>query len=222
VGELRARATQEGIARAALQRELHVSVTDAEAREYYTNHPADFEQPERARLCDILLLTINLATHTPLSVDQQQAKRKRIDELLKRARGGESFSNLAAQYSEDLNSKDNGGQLPPLSRDQMGLELAAAAFSLTNNQISDVIEMPFGYYIVKLLEKIPAKKLDFATVADDLQEALAQQKTARLAPAYLDKLKKASGVEILDPNLKALEAAVEAAASNSPAITPEK
>ena len=220
--ELHAKAFREATAIAALQRELNVSVTDAEAKEYYTNHPADFEEPEKVRFCDILLLTVTPTTHTPLSADQQQAKRKRMDELLKRARSGESFSNLAVQYSEDPNSKDNGGELPPLSRDQMSPALAGPIFSLTNNQISDVIEMPFGYYIVRLLEKIPAKKLDYATVADDLKEALIQQKVGRLAPDYLEKMRKASGVEILDPKLKALETAVEAAASNSPAITPEK
>ena len=229
IGDLRARATQEAIAQAALRRELNVSVTDADAREYYTNHPAAFEQPEKARLYDILLLTVNPDTGTPLSMDQQQAKRKRMDDLLKRVRGGGNFTNLAAQYSEDPNSKDDGGQLPPLSRDQMRPELAAAAFSLTNNQISDVIEMPFGYYIVKLVDKIPARKLAFTdpvpqsdtTVAENIKEFLTQQKIARLLPAYLDKLKKSAGVEILDPHLQALEAAVEAAASNAPAITPE-
>jgi len=105
----------------------------------------------------------------------------------------------------------------------MSPELAAAAFSLTNNQVSDAIEMPYGYYIVKLLDKIPAKKLDYATVADDLKDALKRQKITRLAPAYLEKVKKAAGVEILDPKLAAMEMAVEAAAaaaaSNSPATT---
>jgi parvulin-like peptidyl-prolyl isomerase len=222
VAELRARLTQDSVAGAAMRRELNVSTTDADAKTYYTNHPGDFEQPEKVRLCDILLLTVDPATHTPLATYQQQDKRKSMGELLKRARSGESFTNLAAQYSEDPNSKDNGGELPPLSRDQMSPELAATAFSLTNNQVSDVIEMSYGYCIVKLLDKIPAKKLDYASVADDLKEALTRQKAARLAPAYLDKLKKASGVEILDPDLKALEAAMEAAVSNSPAVTPEK
>ena len=205
-----------------LERELNISVTDAEAREYYTNHPADFEQPEKIRLCDILLLTVNPGTGAPLPADQQQAKRKKMDDLLKRARGGENFTNLAAQYSEDPASKDNNGELPPVSRDQMSPELAAAAFSLTNNQISDVIEASYGYYIVKLLDRIPAKKLDYATVADDLKDALKRQKIAARAPAYLEKMKKASGVEILDPKLEAMEMAVEAAMSNSPAMTPEK
>jgi parvulin-like peptidyl-prolyl isomerase len=205
-----------------LERELNISVTDAAAKEYYTNHPADFEQPDKIRLCDILLLTVNPGTGTPLPADQQQAKRKKIDELLKRARGGENFTNLAAQYSEDPASKDNNGELPPASRDQMSPELAAAAFSLTNNQISDVIEMSYGYYIIKLLDKVPAKKLDYATVADDLKDALKRQKITGQAPAYLEKLKKAAGVEILDPKLAAMEVAVEAAMSNSPAMTPEK
>ena len=96
-----------------LERELNISVTDAEAKEYYTNHPADFEQPEKVRLCDILLLTVDPGTGTPLPADQQQAKRKKMDELLKRARSGENFTNLAAQYSEDPASKDNNGELPP-------------------------------------------------------------------------------------------------------------
>ena len=213
-----------------LERELNVSVTDAEAKEYYTNHPADFEQPEKVRLYDILLLTVNPNTAAPLPLDQQQAKRKKMDDLLKRACSGENFTNLAAQYSEDLTSKDNNGELPPLSREQLGPELAAAAFSLTNNQVSDVIEMSSGYCVIKLLDKIPAKVLAFTdkiplsdmTVPDKIKEFLTQQKITRLAPPYLDKLKKASGVEILDPKLEAMEMAAEAALSNAPAMTPEK
>jgi parvulin-like peptidyl-prolyl isomerase len=203
-----------------LERELNISMTDAEARTYYTNHPADFEQPEKVRLCDMLLLTIDPDTRTPLPLEQQQAKRKKIEDLLKRARGGENFTNLAAQYSEDPVSKENSGLLPPVSRDQMSPELAAAAFSLTNNQVSDVVELSYGYCIVKLLEKIPAKILDYATVADDLKEALKRQKISRQAPTYLDKLKQSSGVEILNPRLKALVAEVEAATSNAPAMLP--
>ena len=80
--------------------------------------------------------------------------------------------------------------------------------------------MTYGYCIVKLLEKIPAKILDYATVADDLKEALKRQKISRQAPAYLEKLKQASGVEILNPRLKALVAEVDAATSNAPAMLP--
>jgi len=225
-GQTRSQWEKQNIEQAAipvvLERELNITATDAEAKTYYTNHPAEFEQPEKIRLCDILLLTVNPGTGAPLSADQQQAKRKKIDDLLKRARSGESFTNLAAQFSEDPASKDNNGELPPVSREQLSPELAATAFSLTNNQVSDVIEATYGYYIVKLLDRIPAKKLDYATVADDLKDALKRQKIAGQAPAYLAKLKKASAVEILDPKLETMEAAAEAAVSNAPAMTPAK
>ncbi|MGA3283629.1 MAG: peptidylprolyl isomerase [Verrucomicrobiota bacterium] len=225
-GQTRSQWDQQNIEQATIpfvfERELNINVTDAEAKEFYTNHPADFEQPEKVRLCDIMLLAVNPNTGTPLPTDQLQAKRQKMDDLLKRARSGENFTNLAAQYSEDPATKDNNGVLPPVSRDQMRPELAAAAFSLTNNQVSDVVEMAYGNYIIKLLDKIPAKKLDYATVADDVKDFLKQQKITRLAPPYLEKLKQASGVEILDAKLKAMEMAVEAALSNSPPMTPEK
>jgi parvulin-like peptidyl-prolyl isomerase len=223
VAELRSKLIRENTAQAVKIRELNVTVTDAETKQFYddTNHLANFEQPEMVRLCDILLLTVDPTTRAPLSADQQKAKRKRMDDLLKRARSGESFTNLAVQYSEDPGVKDNGGELPPVSRDQMSPELAAAAFSLTNNQISDIIELPYGYHIIKLLNKTPAKKIDYATVADKIKDFLAQQKTEKTAPAYLEKLGKAADVQILDADLKAAAAAA-AAAANAPVATPEK
>jgi len=236
-GQTRAQWEQQNIDQAAipivLKRELNVSVSDAEAEEYYTNHPADFEMAETVQLSDILLLTVNPNTGTPVSLEQQQAKRKKIDDLLKRARNGENFTNLAVQYSEDPVAKNNGGKTPPLSRDQMSPELAAAAFSLTNNQISDVIEMNFGYYIIKLLDKVPAKKLALTdktpasdlTVLDRIKEYLAQRKIDRQAPAYLKQMAQAYNVEILDPKLKSLELSVEAAQAadtNAPAVAPGK
>jgi parvulin-like peptidyl-prolyl isomerase len=218
VAELRSKIVQENIAQAVKLRELNVNITDADAKQFYddTNNLPNLEQPETVRVCDILVLTVDPNTRTPLSADQQKAKRKRIDDLLKRARGGESFTNLAVQYSEDPGVKEHRGQLPPISRDQMTPELAAAAFSLTNNQISDVIELPYGYHILKLIEKIPAKKVDYATVAPRIKDYLTQQRIDKLAPAYMEKLRKAADVQILDANLKA------AAAANAPAATADK
>jgi parvulin-like peptidyl-prolyl isomerase len=231
VAELRSKITQENTAQAVKIRELNVTVTDAEVKQFYDNptNLADFEQPEMVHVRHISSLTMDPVTHAPLSADQQQAKRKQIDDLLKRIRGGADFAALAKQYSEDPASKDNGGEMPPLSREQMGIELAAAAFSLTNNQVSDVITTTYGYDIIKLLDKTPAKKLALtdkvplgdATVASRIKDFLTQQKTEKLAPAYLEKLRKAADVQILDADLKAAAAAA-AAAANVPAATPEK
>jgi parvulin-like peptidyl-prolyl isomerase len=219
--ELTSKITQEATATAALTRELGITVSDADAHEFYTNHPADFEQPETVHVRHILLLTMDMATRAPLSADQIQAKREKIDGLLKRVKAGEDFATLAEQYSEDPSSKTKGGELPEFPRGAQGIppELESAAFSLnaTTNQISDVITLPdVGYDIIKLLDKTPAQKVDYAKVADKIKDFLVQQKTQKLAPAYLAGLSKAADVEILDADLKA----AAAAATNAPPETP--
>jgi parvulin-like peptidyl-prolyl isomerase len=219
MAELRSKVTQENTAQAVLTRELNVTVTDAEAKQFYDGHPADFEQPEMAHVRHILLMTMDPVTRAPLPADQQQAKHKQIDDLLKRIQGGADFAALAKQYSEDPGSKDNGGELPAFSRGQMVPEFEAAAFSLTNNQVSAVVTTTYGYHIIKLIDKTPAKKVGYVTVTARIKDFLTQQKTEKLAPAYLDKLKREAGVEILDADLKA---AAAAAAANAPTEMPEK
>lgn len=221
--ELRAKVTQEATATAVLTRELNIaSPSDSAVRDFYAAHPEDFELPETVHVRHILLMTMDPGTRAPLSDDQVKAKRKQIDDILKRARDGEDFAKLATQYSEDPGSKDNGGELPPFGHNgQMVPEFESAAFSLATNQISDVITTSYGYHIIKLLDKTPAKKLALTdkvplakvTVADKIKDYLTQQETDKRAPAYLDKLKKGANVEILDADLKAATAAADAEAA---------
>jgi peptidyl-prolyl cis-trans isomerase C len=216
--DLRAKAAQEAIAKQALKTALNVSVSDAEISSFYTGHPSDFEQPEKVHVRHLLLTTVDQATQAPLPADQVAAKRKQIDDLLRRARAGEDFATLARQYSEDPGSKDNGGEYT-FPRGQMVAEFETAAFALTNNQISDVVTTKFGYHIIKLLDRTPAKTLELTSVVDgvpvseSIKNYLLQQKIAKLEPDYLAKLKKTSDVEIVDAKLKADSDADEAAAA---------
>jgi parvulin-like peptidyl-prolyl isomerase len=228
--DLRSKVIQESTAQAVLTRELNVDVTEAEVKKFYEDHPADFEQPEMAHVRHILLMTMDPVTRTPLTADQQKAKQKQAADLLKQIRGGADFATLAKQYSEDPGSKDNGGEMPPFPRGQMVPEFEAAAFSLTNNQVSDIVTSTYGYHIIKMIDKTPAKKLALtdkvpsgdATIDSKVKELLMQQKADKIAPAYLDKLKQAADVQILDPDLKAAMDAAAAAAAAAPAAPPEQ
>lgn len=222
--ELRAKATQEAVAKSALKRELNINITDEEARNYYNQHPADFEQPELAHVQHILLMTIDLATRLPLTTNMVAAKRQQIDDLRKRILGGADFSLIAKEYSEDPGTKANGGELPEFSRGQMVPEFEATAFALTNNQVSDVVTSQFGFHLIKLLDKKPAKKIDFATADQDIKEGLGRLKIGKLAPAFVKKLRVDEQVEIVDPKLKSmdeqLQAAADAAAAAADADSP--
>jgi peptidyl-prolyl cis-trans isomerase C len=222
--ELRKKVTEEATATATLTRELGLTVTDAQVKAFYndTNHTADFEQPETVHVRHILLLTMNPTTRAPLSDIEKAAKKKQIEDILKQAKAGEDFAALATQYSEDPGSKDKGGELPPFSHGEMVPQFEAAAFSMKTNTISDVVTTDYGYHIIKLLDKIPAQTVPLADVSDKIKDFLMQQQTQKLAPAYLENLKKNADVEILDPDLKAAAAAAAAMAdnTNAPAAMP--
>ncbi len=84
-------------------------------------------------------------------------------------------------------------------------EFEAAAFSLATNQVSDIITTRFGYHIIKVLEKIPAKKIELDKALPNLKDGLTQQALQKQFPDYIAQLKKDAGVEILDEKLKAVE-----------------
>jgi parvulin-like peptidyl-prolyl isomerase len=208
--------TRQFTANAVMIRELNAAPTQAEIQKYYDDNPKASELPEEVHVRHILLLTIDPVTHAPLPEDQVKAKRKQIDDILKRARAGEDFAKLAKEYSEDTGTKEDGGELPPFARAKddpahaMVPEFEAAAFALTNNQISDVVTTQFGYHIIHLLDKTPAKKLALTdkvpsgegTLADGIKDFLTAQKLREQAPAYIEQLSRSPGVEILDPALK--------------------
>jgi len=102
----------------------------------------DFEVPEKVHVRHILLLTIDPATHAPLLDDQVKAKRKQMDDILKRLRAGED-SPRSPHKHEDPGTKDDGGELPPFARAQRQPRIRAgngcrslriAAFSLTTTR----------------------------------------------------------------------------------------
>ena len=213
--EVLAKWTESATAETVLKRELKVNVTDADAKKYYDDNPARFEEPEMVRASHILLMTTDPKTNTELTEDQKAAKRKQMEGLLKRARAGEDFAKLAKEYSEDPGSKDKGGEYK-FPRGQMVPEFEAAAFSLSTNQVSDIVTTRFGYHIIKLSEKIPAQKVEFDKAAADIKEGLTQQALQKQFPDYIAKLKKEAGVEILDEKLKALELPAAVGAAGRP------
>lgn len=202
-----------GTAETVVKRELKPTVTEDEAKKYYEDNTARFEEPEKVRAAHILLSTRDPATNAELPEDKKAAKRKQIDDLLKRARAGEDFGKMAREFSDDPGSKEKGGEYT-FPRGQMMPEFEAAAFALNTNQVSDIVTTPYGFHIIKLYEKIPAHKEPYAgldtrtlyakpdgakaTIKDVLSDTAMQKQF----PDFMRKLRKDAGVEILDDKLK--------------------
>jgi peptidyl-prolyl cis-trans isomerase C len=207
--QLRAKMLEEATAEAVLERELKINITDADVKKFYDENPAKFEQPEMVRASHILLSTKDASTGGELTEAQKQAKRKLMEDLLKRARAGEDFAKLAKDYTEDPGSKETGGEYT-FPRGKMVPEFEAAAFSLKTNQVSDIVTTQFGYHIIKLSENIPAKKVELAKVSQDIKDYLKGQAVQKLLPDYMEKAKKDSHVEILEASLKPSSSGLDA------------
>lgn len=200
--QLKAKLQLESIAEAVLQREIKFEVSDEDVKKFYDENPSQFEQPELVRAAHILISTRE-KDGAEMSDSKKQVQRKLAEDLLKRAKAGENFGKLAADYSDDPGSKDRDGEYT-FPRGQMVAEFEAAAFSMETNQISDIVTTQFGYHIIKTIEKRPAKKLQLADVGQDIKTVLKRQGMAKQIPAYIEGIKKAANVEILNKDIKKL------------------
>jgi len=193
-----------------LERELNVKVSDDDVKKFYDDpaNVAAFEQPEMVRASHILLMTQDPETHQPLPADKKAAKKKQMEDILKQAKSGTDFAELAKKYSEDPGSKDKGGEYT-FPRGQMMKEFEETAFGLKTNEISDIIETTYGYHIIKLSEKIPAKKVDYDKVKEGIKDHLVQLAFQKELPSYTGKLVKAADIQILDEKLKNTDLSIE-------------
>ena len=180
-----------------------VEVTEADAKKYYTEHPAEFVQPGDApgtiRASHILILfTDNPNTEakdvTPEQKKTALEKAKKIWEEVKKA--PEKFAEIAKRES-GCPSKEQGGALGCFGKGQMVKEFEDAAFALEEAAISEPVETQFGYHIIRRDPSHPEKVYTFDEVKKGLIDGLKGQETRERIAAYIKKLEADNKVEFL-------------------------
>ncbi len=145
------------------------------------------ESDRLASVRHILLLTQGK------SEDEKKAKYSKAEKLLERAKAGEDFAKLATENTEDPGSKTNGGLYENFPKGQMVPSFEEAAFTVPVGEISDIVETPYGYHILKVVER---KKEDRprAVVESDLKS----RKEKTVMNQIYEKLKEKYEIEVVD------------------------
>jgi peptidyl-prolyl cis-trans isomerase D len=123
-------------------------IGDAEVEKYYQDHVAEFEVPRQVQVTHILARV----PETGGSEAENRAKAK-IQDAIRRAKGGEDFAAIARQVSEDPESAGRGGELGWVAKGALVPQFEAVAFVLKKGEVaSEPVRTPHGYHAVKVLD----------------------------------------------------------------------
>ena len=166
------------------QLESKVTVDEAQLKTFYEEQkakaPERFSQPEQRRVRHILLQVTD--------PKEDAAVKAKADSILKRVRGGEDFSKLAKEFSQDTGSAQQGGDLGWSERKVWVAPFADAAFSMTEGEIRGPVKTQFGYHILKLEGIQPATVKTFDQAKSELEVEYRRNEAERLFNNAQDQL----------------------------------
>lgn len=191
------------------------TITDQQAKTYFDANKAQFAQPETRDTRSILVKT--------------KAQALKVRALLAGNLSAANWKKIAAKYSIDPGSKDNGGIYAAVQQGQMVAAWDKVAFSAKVGQLSQPVQTQFGWHLIEVTKITPAVKADFTKLKSQIKQTLLAQQQQTAWQAWLDKVKKATKIVYLkgyDPTeltklaSTAPSSAPSAAPSTSPTATP--
>jgi parvulin-like peptidyl-prolyl isomerase len=166
-----------------LKQYINDNNTEERQKKYYEKNKDKYTSPEMVRISLIKVET------------EDQAK-----DIVKKARAGEDFAELARTYSKDGSARV-GGDFDFRARRGLRKEFGDAAFSMKVGEISDPIKLPDGYYIIKLTDHKPEGIATF----EQAKTRVGSEYINKLLKEKIEELRKAVKIDIDTANLKNLK-----------------
>ena len=170
-----------------------VQLTDKEVEDYYnSNRATKFTTPKQAKVRYVMVRLDAVA-----DAKQKEAAQVRANRIVAEARGGKSFAELAKKESQDP-SAEKGGEIGWLNQGQLPEALDKQIFALNKGEISEPIETPVGFHIVKVEDIKEEKTLSLAeakpVITRELKLEKGKYEAAKIADR--DREKAASGNDL--------------------------
>jgi peptidyl-prolyl cis-trans isomerase SurA len=126
----------------------NISITPTALKKYYSAIPKD-SLPVIPAKYEISIIQVD----PPSNEDNKAEARQKLLDIRSQILAGKSFNVLAVMYSEDTESAKRGGEIGFLTRGELEKEYADAAFSLTKNTVSKIVETKYGFHIIQLIDR---------------------------------------------------------------------
>lgn len=150
--------------------ESKVQVSPDEAKRYYDSRKETFKIPKQVKVRDIVLKAG--PQDTP---DQLEAKKKKAEEILQKAKKTKDFGSLAKQFSEADNAS-KGGDLGWIQKGAMGEQIESILLSMKPGDLSGVLAGKDGFHIFKVEEVKEERQKPFEEVKDQILQTLRKEK----------------------------------------------
>lgn len=203
--------------RRELSKDLDVSGDEVKAFYEARKGDAEFRLPERVAASHILVAA------RPGVVGRQLAEEKGLaGEALKRAVGEEmsrrraraeglrlrlsesqgfetaDFAALAREHSDDAGTRAAGGALGLFQRGAHAKAFDDAAFALREGEVSAVVQTDFGYHLIKLERREPARALTYEEAAPDIRRRLLARREAETLKAWLAAARRSAKIRVAE------------------------
>jgi foldase protein PrsA len=193
----------------AVQQKVYagINVTPAQIEKYF-NDPANKSQFNVAESVDARHILV-----------KTKAEAEKVRALLEADNSDANWKKVAAQYSTDPGSKNNGGSLGNFPKGRMVKPFEDAAFALKVNEISQPVKTQFGYHIIEVTKKTPASKQTLDQAKATIEQQLKYQEQATAWQKWLDQALKDAGVIYapgFDPSTLSTSPSPAASASATP------
>ncbi|TYO96965.1 peptidylprolyl isomerase [Desulfallas thermosapovorans] len=162
--------------------------TETEISDYYAKNSAQYTDPEQRQVSHILIGVGDYSNGKNRS--EMDAKVLAL-QIVDKVASGADFAQLAREYSDDLGSKDNGGQYPAFSKGSgFAEEFENAAFALQEGKYTvEPVKTTFGYHIIRLDKLIPAKTYTLDEVKDQIITSLRNERVNQKVAEYMQELR---------------------------------
>ena len=167
-----------------------IKINEKEVESYYLKNKKKFLKPVEIKAYHIIFVVSDKDTKAKSMKQKKKALR-----VLKLARKGDDFIELARTHSEGP-SKNSGGDLGWVKKGAMISSFEDAAFSLRKGEISGLVKTDYGYHIIKVVDRRKAKNGTLDEARDEIKNVLFKNKYEDIYDKWMGELKKNAFIEV--------------------------